>query len=108
VPADARLGIMTALAGEDGHSLAGRATGVSVSGIVGKIVLSAICDQQTSSAALKWDVARMEAGAVKLRLANPEWGYERPPSNRLFRLPFLPFALSGDGRAAIGTTLGQL
>jgi hypothetical protein len=49
-PRRRRLGIMTALAGEDGHSLVGRATVVSVSGIVGKIVLSAICDQQTSSA----------------------------------------------------------
>jgi hypothetical protein len=99
---------MTALAGEDGHSLVGRATGVSVSGIVGKIVLSGDLRPTEEFGALKWDVARMEAGAMKLRLANPEWGYERPPSTCLFRLPFLPFALSGDGRAAIGKTLGQI
>jgi hypothetical protein len=54
------------------------------------------------------EMRRMEAGAMKLCPQIRSWGYERPPSHRLFRLPFLPFALSGDGAAATGTSLREL
>lgn len=95
--------------GENTHSqlweaVRGRATGESVSGTLGKMVLSAICEQHEFGA-LKWARGGRSHEAPA---ANPEWGYERPPSHRLFRLPFLPCALSGDGTAATGTTLRQL